>query len=221
MNFYSEKPVIYFDRVRYDLIKLLPSNPDNKVLELGAGGGDTLLEIKTKNLAKEVAGIELMELPGSNQSSKLIDRLIIANVEKDTIDLPNAYYDAILIGDVLEHLENPWKTVSDLSKHLKNGGVFIASIPNIRHFTALYHIYVKGNFGYRKEGLFDKTHLRFFCKKNIIQLFTTPFSKVESIASIEDVRSTKLSRRKIFNKITFNLFEEFLAFQYIVVARKI
>ena len=221
MNLYTEKSTSYFTNARFDLIKLLPANSENKVLELGSGGGDTLVEIKKRKLAKEVVGVELMEIPNANQSNPLIDQFILANVEKQDLPLPNAYFDAILIGDVLEHLEDPWKTIAYLSQFLKKGGVFIVSVPNIQYYTAFYKIYIKGNFGYEKEGLFDKTHLRFFCKKNIEQLFTTPFLKVESITAIETVRGDKPTIKSVFNLLTFKKLEQFLALQYIVVAKKI
>ena len=63
MNFYEDKNVKYYTNIRFDLIKLLPKNSRAKVLELGAGGGDTLIELKKQNLAAEVVGIELMEIP--------------------------------------------------------------------------------------------------------------------------------------------------------------
>lgn len=220
MSFYSEKETTYFSQPRYDLIKLLPANPNNKILELGSGGGDTLVEIKKRKLASEVAGIELMEIPGSNQSNKLIDKFIITNVEQNTLSLPDAYYDVVLIGDTLEHLENPWQTVTTLSQYLKPGGIFIASVPNIRFYTAMYKIYIKGDFGYKESGLFDKTHLRFFCKKNIVQLFTKPFLKIESIITIESLRDEK-PYWSVLNKITLRIFEELLTTQYIVVAKKL
>jgi len=221
MNFYAEKNTNYFSTPRLDLIKLLPANPNSKVLELGSGGGDTLVEIKKRNLAKEVVGIELMKIPGSNQSNPLIDRLVIADIEKRDLQLPEAYFDVILIGDVLEHLADPWEAVAYLSQLLKKGGVFIVSVPNIRFYTAFYRIYLKGDFAYKKEGLFDKTHLRFFCKKNIEELFTIPSLHIESITAIETVRGDKPSFKSVFNALTFKIFEQFLALQYIVVAKKI
>ena len=221
MSFYIEKNKKYFTNVRYDLIKLLPVNPEAKVLEIGAGGGDTLIEIKKKNLAKEVVGIELMEMPESNQLHPLIDKFLISNIETGTLPFLDSYFDVILIGDVLEHLVNPWKTVERLSKYLKKGGVFIVSAPNIRFIKAFIKIFLKGDFAYEKQGLFDKTHLRFFCKKNIEQLFSTNCLRVESIIPIDKLWDDgKVYKKKVFNKITFGIFEEFLTLQYIVVAKK-
>ncbi len=222
MNLYNEKNTSYFTNVRFDLINLLPANPESRVLELGAGGGDTLVDIKKKGLAKEVIGIELMEIPNSNQSNELIDKFLIADIEKSELSFPHSYFDAILIGDVLEHLEDPWKVVARLSEHVKEGGIFIVSIPNIRFWGGLYKIYIKGDFGYEKQGLFDRTHLRFFCKKNMVQLFSMPFLKVKNVVPIQKLRGRKkLSMNNIVNTCTFGLFEQFLTIQYIIVAEKI
>lgn len=221
MSFYTEKNEKYFTNIRFDLIKLLPVNPDAKVLEIGAGGGDTLIEIKKKNLAKEVVGIELVEIPQSNQLHPLIDKFLICNIEADNLPFADSYFDAIVIGDVLEHLVDPWKTIATLSEFLKKNGVFIVSAPNIRFVSAFIKIFLYGDFGYEKQGLFDKTHLRWFCKKNIEQLFSTETLRVVSITPIDKLWDDgKIYAKKVFNKITFEIFEEFLTLQYIVVAQK-
>jgi len=44
---------------------------------VGAGSGDTLVEIKRLGLAAHVTGFELMRLPGTNQESTLIDAFIL------------------------------------------------------------------------------------------------------------------------------------------------
>jgi len=121
----------------------------------------------------------------------------------------------------MEHLTDPWKVVDYLTKLLRKGGVFIVSVPNIRFFTAFYKVYLKGDFAYRQDGLFDKTHLRFFCKKNIHDLFTTPYLQVQSMTPIEKVRGDAQWWKRLLNFISFNGLEEFLALQYIVVAKKI
>jgi len=68
MEFYDEKNKVYFTNPRLDLIRLIPKRSDNKVLEIGAGGGDTLVEVKKQKLASKVVGIELMTMANSNQT---------------------------------------------------------------------------------------------------------------------------------------------------------
>jgi len=97
---------------------------------------------------------------------------------------------------------------------LKTDGFIIASLPNIREFKTLYNIVIRGDFKYENAGVLDKTHLRFFCKKNIISLFSLTGYE---IISISPYFSASL-KRKLLNKFFMGIFEEFLAEQYIVIA---
>ena len=81
MEDYKNKPIDYFSHARLDMISFIPVNSNNRILEIGAAGGDTLLEIKRRNLAKEVIGVELMSVPNSNQNSPDIEKFIVGNVE--------------------------------------------------------------------------------------------------------------------------------------------
>lgn len=220
MNLYGEKQEIYFTNPRIDLISLIPAKSENKILEFGAGGGDTLIEIKKQNLASEVIGVELIEIPDSNQFNPKIDRFIICDVEKSNLQLPALYFDVIILGDVLEHLLDPWAFLKKVSGFLKKDGIFIASIPNIRYYTACNKIFLKGDFGYEKQGLFDKTHFRFFCKKNMKDLFNTDLFRYSDIIPRQNLYDIK-SKKKLLNKLTFGLMEEFLTMQYIIVAKKL
>lgn len=221
-NYYTAKERDYFSHVRMDIISLLPANPRQKILEIGAGSGDTLVYIKQQNMCAEVMGVELMNIPGSNQQHAAIDRFQIADIEKDTIAAPKEYFDVVICADVLEHLTDPWTVVDKIAAHLKLNGLMVVSIPNIREIKTLFKIMFGGNFRYEPMGgILDKTHLRFFCKKNIRQLLTT--------ASLQPVYSTPnflLSavpegrKRKIINLLSFGLFENFLTVQYIFIAKK-
>ena len=220
MEYYQSKKNTYFTNSRKDIIQLLKKNPESKILEIGAGGGDTLIEIKLRGLASEVWGVELFSLPNSNQKDESIDRFFISNIEKEFDFLPKNYFDAILCGDVLEHLVDPWTVVSQLTECLKIGGVFISSIPNIRIRSAFSKIYWKGDFSYTDAGTFDKTHLRFFCKKNMIELFSSERLQVVKTFPNFDFNDNE-KRFQILNRLTFRLFEEFLALQFLIISEKI
>ncbi|MEQ8304006.1 MAG: class I SAM-dependent methyltransferase [Cyclobacteriaceae bacterium] len=219
MELYTDKNAIYFTNVRHDLIKLIPENSENKVLEIGSGGGDTLVEIKQKGLAKEVVGIELFSMPDTHQDHSSIDQFIICDIEKIDPELKDNYFDVILCGDVMEHLLDPWSVVEKITKFLKPGGVIIASIPNIRFRKAVYKIFVKGDFGYTKDGTFDKTHFRFFCRKNIVQLFSTPELSVQNTYPNFKI-AEGATKARLLNTLTLGIFEEFIALQFLVIAKK-
>ena len=216
---YEDKDRLYFSNPRFDLINLIPKNKNNKVLEIGAGNCNTLIEIKNLHLAVEVVGVELINLGNTQQINSMIDRLILGNIENIELDLPENYFDVIICGDVLEHLIDPWATLSKLNKYLNSSGIIIISVPNIREYHILYKILILRDFRYSSYGILDKTHLRFFCRKNIINLFDRSLYRIVSVSSIfklDKLRNTK----KIIDWWTFGLIRDFLTAQYVVVAKK-
>jgi len=219
---YNIKEQDYFANLRVDIISLIPSDPKQKILEIGAGAGNTLVYIKEKGLAAEVAGVELMNLPGTNQDNPAIDRFQIANIESEEIQAPLSYYDVVICADVLEHLIDPWTAVRKISRHLKPGGKLMVSMPNLREWKTLSKIVFKGEFNYQTEGgIMDRTHMRFFCRKNIADLLTTEeltpiYSTPNFLLKVLPAGKT----RRIMNLLSFGLFENFLTVQYIFIARK-
>ena len=220
MNYYKTKESNYYSGTRMDVISFLEHGSQKKVLEIGAGGGDSLCFIKENKLEEEVVGVELFELQNSNQSNPLIDKFIHGNIEHESLDLELEYFDVIILADILEHLVDPWKTVEYVSGFLKKGGKIITSLPNIQDFKTMIKIYVKGDFRYREDGVLDKTHLRFFCKKNMIQLLTTNRLEVKSAIPAFKIRQDR-NGRKLFNRLTLGLIEPYLSIQYIFEVKRI
>jgi len=219
---YAIKESNYFSNIRMDIISLIPFDSQQKILEIGAGAGNTLLYIKEKGIAKEVMGVEMMKIPNSNQQNPLIDKFQIANIEQEAIQAPEKYFDIIICADVLEHLIDPWSVVDRLSGFLKKDGLLIVSMPNIREYKTLGRLIFQGNFEYQASGgIMDKTHLRFFCRKNIQQLLNTrDLSIIYSKPNFMLKVLPEGKKRRIINLLTFRLFEDFLAVQYLFIARK-
>ena len=51
----------------------------------------------------------------------------------EELDQFRKHFDYVVVGDVLEHLNNPKKVLTDLAKLIKDNGFMIVSIPNIAH----------------------------------------------------------------------------------------
>lgn len=209
---YEEKDEGYFKGVRMDIINLIPEGK-NRVLEVGCGFGLTLLKLKELNKAKEIVGVDIVNLEVNH-----LDNYIVGNIEEITLPYPEEYFDVVICADVLEHLVDPWTTIKKLKKHLKKDGLFIASIPNIRNYKVLFDIVLRGDFKYVDAGILDKTHLRFFCKKNIIEMFDQANMKMIEIKTNLDFGASLKIR--FFNALTLKIFEEFFVTQYIIKAQK-
>lgn len=211
---YNEKEPAYFSNIRFDMISLIQGE-GLKVLEIGCGSGATLLELKKSGKASEIFGIEINEGSVKDLKDKL-DGLALGNIEELEPDFPQGYFDIILMGDVLEHLLDPWAVLEKMEKYLGRGGRIIASVPNIREFGIMKSVLFKGDFKYTDSGILDKTHLRFFCKKNIIEMFEKDYKVVD----IKGNPNYRRQRYYLLNKITFGIFSDFFNVQYLVVAEK-
>ena len=207
----------YFNSTRWDLIRLI-RNGNNKVLEIGCGTGNTGRALKENGKATEVIGVEIIPEIAKTAGTKL-DKVICGDIE--VLDLPyREYFDYVIAGDVLEHLYNPWAIINKIKIYIKKGGYVIASIPNVRNWRILKDLILKGEWKYVSAGILDNTHLRFFTKKSIIELFkNNGFSEIRIIPAFK-VKSKK-NKFNLINIFTFGLFEEFFTTQYIVKARKI
>lgn len=215
---YEDKNQDYYSNIRLDLLSLFPKHGYGiKVLEVGAGNGATLTYLKSKGMASEIVGIDIPESK-RGVTNDLIDDFIYGNIEELDLESYKNYFDCIILADVLEHLVHPDKVLIKIKKLLKKEGVILVSMPNVRHYKTFLKIFIKGDFSYEESGLFDYTHLRFFCKKNIEDLIISNGFQLEKTLSSIKIYDGK-SGAKTLNKITFGLFEEFLSVQYFVRAR--
>ena len=165
---YDKKGADYYSNIRLDLINLIDKQCQNlKVLEIGAAYGETLYYLKQNNIATEVVGVDLFEDKNNKQNYKPLDNFIFGNIEEIELPQYENYFDLILLPDVLEHLYEPSKVLEKTKKYLNANGKIIVSMPNIRHYSAITKIFLKGDFSYEESGIFDYTHLRFYCRKKL------------------------------------------------------
>jgi SAM-dependent methyltransferase len=87
-------------------------------------------------------------------------------------------YDAVLLGDILEHLVEPSALLVALKPLLATKARLYISVPNIANIVPRWELLL-GRFDYRDGGIMDNTHLRFFTVASAIGLLQqTGFSLV-------------------------------------------
>ena len=174
-DFFHEKWGVSLDYSffpRRDIMSLMDfSKAGLRVLEIGCACGVTLREIGAQNPSARLYGVELNEkaaeiaAPYATILSMDVERLDPSQVAER--------FDYIVMGDVIEHLQNPWKAIENMRELLAPGGEVIASIPNVGHISNLYEV-LSGNWTYKSMGLLDRTHLRFLRKKRLLNSFRKP-----------------------------------------------
>ncbi|MCL1633321.1 class I SAM-dependent methyltransferase [Luteimonas sp. SX5] len=84
---------------------------------------------------------------------------------------PQRRYDAMLLGDVLEHMVDPAATLRLCVAHLADGGAVAVSLPCVAH-GSVRAMLLEGRWDYADYGLLDRTHLRFFSRKGMAELLS-------------------------------------------------
>lgn len=211
----------YYHFARPELVALVPEEA-KRVLDVGCAAGMMGAALKERG-AVEVIGVEINPAVAREAANRL-DRVIVGDVEAVTLPYPEGYFDAIVLGDVLEHLRDPWALLKRLRPYLTENGRLIASIPNIAHISVLRDL-IRGRWRYKDAGILDRTHLRFFTLESIQEMFTgagyriSSLSRIESSLTEEEERLVAALRSSGLAPVGFA--EEAAVVQYLVVAEKL
>ena len=196
----------YYDNLRHDVLGLVPDGSYQAILEIGGGEFGTLLKLAEK-YDSETWGVDLFRNKGAP-----LDNFIEGSIEEEEIGekIPDLYFDIIMANDVLEHLKNTEIFFHVAYKKLKDDGLLIISVPNARSIRMIYHLMIRGSFPSHDSGLFDKTHLRWFCKKDIVDICSPNF----------EIIVHKTVGRLVPNFISGSIIGEFLGLQNIFIMKK-
>jgi 2-polyprenyl-3-methyl-5-hydroxy-6-metoxy-1,4-benzoquinol methylase len=200
----------YYHFIRSEIEPLLPKDC-SRVLEVGAGAGETLRWLKTKFPGAQTTGVEINAALTSDLKRNA-DIAITGGIDECSPLLGS--YDLILFLDVLEHLVDPGGTLARVSKLLEPGGHVIVSVPNIAHFSVSLPLLLRRRFTYQDAGILDRTHLRFFVEDTAVKLLNDASFVVKKGL----ITGFRFSRgRRWLDCVSFGLLRHHLAVQYIML----
>ena len=96
---------------------------------------------------------------------------------------PDRHYDAILLGDVLEHIAEPVATLRRGAAHLGKDGVVAISLPCATH-GSVRAMLLDGRWEYADYGILDRTHLRFFSREGMARLLADAGLRIERLFAV-------------------------------------
>ena len=138
-----------------------------RVLDVGCASGYLAAELSARGCS--VVGIE-PDPSSAAEAEAHCERIIVGRIDspsdRSRID---GRFDFVVFGDVLEHLVDPWETLSFARDLLSPAGVVIVSIPNVAAWPVRLRL-LAGSFEYTDIGLLDRTHLRFFTRSSAHEL---------------------------------------------------
>lgn len=203
----------YYGNTRPEVVAFIPKDIKT-ILDIGCGEGNFLKSVKDLTGA-ETWGVELVTGVVDRENNN-INNVLIGNIEDVINQIPDSYFDCITFNDVLEHLIDPTKILTDIKPKLKDSGLIIASIPNVRFIDNLFELVVKKDWEYKNEGILDFTHIRFFTQSSMRRMFK---NAGYIIFDQKGINKTKSRLVKLLNIITFGYFSDtqfcqFLCFAY-------
>lgn len=181
----KQKDKSYYANARQEMLQFIPDTA-KVVLEVGCGEGKFSSFLVERGI--ETWAIEPNPQSASSARNKL-HKVFTGSIDEKLSELPENYFDVVVMNDVLEHLTEPWEDIQKLKSKLKDQGVFVSSIPNVRYAKNLFNVLFKKDWKYTDDRILDITHYRFFTKKSIRRLFEENGYKVQKMKGINRTKS--------------------------------
>ena len=157
------------ERHNPELLQLVPPTA-RRVVEVGCSSGALAREYKKLNPACSYLGIEIMQEYATlaRRHCDSVLELDIETLDEDAVRKLEA--DCWIFGDSLEHLRDPWALLRRVRAAIPADGNVVACIPNAQHWSVQARL-ACGELRYEDMGLLDRTHLRWFTRITILEMF--------------------------------------------------
>lgn len=179
MNEESQQQSSAPQNYNHDLLRLIPANARG-VVEIGCNNGALANAYKLINPTCVYTGVEI-DPDNAERARAYCDAVLHLDIESVGDDFFEAYRDSSnvwIFGDVLEHLRDPWKVLARIRRALPSDGCVVVCLPNAQHWSLQAKLSV-GDLRYEDSGLLDRTHLRFFTRATMFELFQGAGLKIE------------------------------------------
>ena len=158
---------VYFNSLRLKYALEALRSVTGKVLEVGSGAGAFVRAIKSYRPDLEIVGCDI-----DASLVKLARRLDIRNkyerMDVCNLSYKNASFDAVVIFDVLEHLEDPKKALFQIKRVLKAKGIIHLAIPLEANPFTIHGLFLR--LGIKPKEVYAG-HIKQFEIQDIQQLF--------------------------------------------------
>lgn len=212
-KYYETKRYSYYGYARHEMIGFVPKEAA-RILDIGCGDGGFGAALKADRVV-HIIGIEPVE-DAWRAATQRLDQVLHMNVEDGIGQFADHSFDCIVCNDVIEHLVDPWEVLRGFRRLLAPSGVLVASIPNVRHMPVLKDLVMQGNWRYEDAGVLDRTHLRFFTRNSIYDLFKTSGYQLTTVQGINAIDFPW--KFGLFNRILNGLFDDAKFIQFACVA---
>lgn len=156
--------------VNPDLLAMIPPRA-RRVVEVGCMHGAMAKAYRATNSAAEYVGIDI-DSDYARVAAQHCTQALAGDIEEfGSAQLDKLFpSDCWIFGDCLEHLRDPWRIVKLIRSAIDADGCLLVCIPNAQHWSVQLRL-ATGAFRYEDSGLLDRTHLRWFTRITLLEMF--------------------------------------------------
>lgn len=200
-----------YENPRPEVQALIPPGA-RRVLDLGCASGALGAALKARGEV-HVVGVERDSAYAADAEARL-DRVVVADVEELAGRASElGEFDVVIAADVLEHLVDPWSALRSFAELLEPGGRVVVSLPNVRNWETFWSLARHGSWPTRSQGIFDRTHLRWFTLRDAWDLVEQAGLVVEHVERLPRPGSSA-------RWVRIPGARALLTFQHVIVARR-
>ena len=141
-----------------------------RVLDVGCSTGNfgqALEQLK----GCTVVGVDLNEEDILEANERITAAYVFDITGPGAVELLGTF-DVVVFADVIEHLPDPRAALRAVHALLGNGGIVVYSIPHMGHLSVRLDL-LEGRFPYAELGLLDRTHLHFYDRHEVHDVFAS------------------------------------------------
>lgn len=164
--------------VNHDLLRMIPDGA-RRIVEVGCMHGAMARAYLETHPGAEYVGIDI-DADYAAVAAQACTRALAGDIETfDDAAFAQLFpSDCWIFGDCLEHLRDPWRIVRKIRAAIDADGCLLTCIPNAQHWSVQMRL-ATGEFRYEDSGLLDRTHVRWFTRVTMLEMFTQAGWRVE------------------------------------------
>lgn len=166
--------------VNQDLLALMPATA-RRVVDIGCMHGALAAAYRAVNPAVHFTGVDIDPEYAAVARARC-NATLAGDIERFDEAAFGALFpsDCWVFADSLEHLRDPWRIVRAIRERIDADGCLVACVPNAQHWTVQMRL-ATGQFRYEDSGLLDRTHLRWFTRVTMIEMFEEAGWRIDAV----------------------------------------
>ena len=209
-----------YENARPEVTAMVPTSA-RRVLDLGCSSGALGAVLRARGA--EVVGVE-RDPAYAHDATDRLDRVVVADVEelaaREDLEHELRRFDCLVAADVLEHLVDPWRALRAYAALLDPAGTAVVSLPNVRHWETFWQLGRHGRWPVRSQGIFDRTHLRWFTLADAWDLLDRAGLDVVRVERVLRARPTVPAGDRLRPLAAIPGLRALLTFQHVILARR-